>query len=146
MLSFPPSGSSCVAGSCGQLSGHGPPKQEHAGVRTANPPGVTGECVCVLGRWGIGEELEREKRNESERERESQRPHCTQLILNASQKNTVKCFHCVSFQCGPVLSHRECSHLLTTVPIDVKCHHAGCSGSVVALELSMDDKHRVEAV
>lgn len=27
-------------------------------------------CVCVLGRWGIGEEMEREKRNESERERE----------------------------------------------------------------------------
>lgn len=37
---------------------------------TANPPGVTGECVCVLGRWGIEEEVEREKRNESERERE----------------------------------------------------------------------------
>lgn len=54
MFSFPPSGSSCVAGSRGQLSGHGPPEQEHARVWTANPPGVTGECVFWGGGGGDG--------------------------------------------------------------------------------------------
>lgn len=47
MMSLPLAGSLCVSGSRGQLSGHGPPEQEHARVWTADPPGVKGE-------WGGG--------------------------------------------------------------------------------------------
>lgn len=34
-------------------------------------------------------------------------------------------------------SHSECSHLLTTVPIDVECHHTDCLGSALSLEPSI---------
>lgn len=63
-LSCPLLGSSCVTGRSGRLDGHGPPEQEHAGVWTANPPGVTGQCgahagVCVCMRVCVSpEELE----------------------------------------------------------------------------------------
>lgn len=55
MFSFPPSGHACVAGSRGQLSGHGPAEQQHARVWKENTPGAKGECV--LGIRVMGEHM-----------------------------------------------------------------------------------------
>ena len=79
---FPPSGSSCVAGSRGQLSGHGPSEQEHARVWTANPPGVTGECgagVCCGWVQAVGDGREDAERENRERRKEFRKSF---IVLN----------------------------------------------------------------
>lgn len=126
MFSFPLSGSSCVAGSCGQLSGHGPPEQEHARVRKANTAGVAGECFSFgddRGGW-----IEEKDRAWGLIVPKWFSIHVRKMLSNVP---------IVSLSRVDPFSHSERSHLLTTAPIDVECHHTGCLGSVLSLELSI---------
>lgn len=135
-LSCPLLGSSCVTGRSGRLDGHGPPEQEHAGVWTANPPGVTGQCgahagvcvcvrvcVCVTGgAWRENAKWENKAEGWVKKKKSS--------LFRTWQPSQKKPSHVSS---ASDYTHTQTHTLLTTLPIDVKCHNFGCCDRLLSL-------------
>lgn len=69
-------------------------------------------------------------------------------LATIREKHSHVFWMCQSGCMFPVWTHSrtnsKSSHLFITVSIDVKCHHTGCSGRVLALKRSADDKDGVE--